>query len=363
MVRTARDERLWEAAKEAAAKQKREGDYAYVMGVYQHMKGDSDDGKTSKGRPRLVVPSNVLSKMRAPGMAGGFGFATLPSAGGGSPPGVIPGTAGVEIPLYRERLMLEADARRAASMSPVLVCTRIEDVAKGLGLPEEQSTSLGRLVRGEADAAENEAVFRKNVMLALVEHGVSPTARRTMLYRALDWWGRMGGGAAARNAIERGWRNSMRRIDGDPAPALLMRAYAPNTMTSAVGPPKQPPGPRPRLLAPASALSSHGPPLQGLADPVRTSLRTRRALPPGAVRIHFSEDRRGYVRSVKEDDGTWRVLGRIHPDHVPDEVKKEAPDLPESSVHPGSPAKGKEPVTDAAGHAVSADGRLVAAHA
>jgi hypothetical protein len=38
VVRTPRDERLWRKAKESAARQGRAGDWAYVMGIFQHMK-------------------------------------------------------------------------------------------------------------------------------------------------------------------------------------------------------------------------------------------------------------------------------------------------------------------------------------
>ena len=38
VIRTARDERLWNMAKKSAARQGRGSDWAYVMGIFQHMK-------------------------------------------------------------------------------------------------------------------------------------------------------------------------------------------------------------------------------------------------------------------------------------------------------------------------------------
>jgi hypothetical protein len=38
VVKTARDERLWEMAKVQAAKEGRPDDYAYIMGIFMRMK-------------------------------------------------------------------------------------------------------------------------------------------------------------------------------------------------------------------------------------------------------------------------------------------------------------------------------------
>jgi len=52
-VKTKRDERLWEAAKQAATEQGRSEDWAYIMGIYQRMKGG---GKKRAAKSVLVLP-------------------------------------------------------------------------------------------------------------------------------------------------------------------------------------------------------------------------------------------------------------------------------------------------------------------
>lgn len=48
LVKTPRDERLWRRAKAQAAKKGRGGDYAYITGIYKHMKG----GTAGKGKKK-----------------------------------------------------------------------------------------------------------------------------------------------------------------------------------------------------------------------------------------------------------------------------------------------------------------------
>jgi hypothetical protein len=67
-VKTGRDERLWDKAKKLAAKQGRGKDWAYIMGIYQQMKGE----KAEKSL-RFVIP---LSKAEQLGL-----FGTTPIGG------------------------------------------------------------------------------------------------------------------------------------------------------------------------------------------------------------------------------------------------------------------------------------------
>lgn len=48
LVKTPQDERLWRAAKAAAAKQGRADDHAYIMGVFKRMKAHHGGGRADK---------------------------------------------------------------------------------------------------------------------------------------------------------------------------------------------------------------------------------------------------------------------------------------------------------------------------
>lgn len=49
VVKSERDEKLWNKAKKKAKEQGKGEDYAYIMGIYKKMKGDnSDNGDSEK---------------------------------------------------------------------------------------------------------------------------------------------------------------------------------------------------------------------------------------------------------------------------------------------------------------------------
>lgn len=48
VVKTEEDERLWKKAKEQAKKQGKGDDYAYIMGIFQKMKGNGDGSGSEK---------------------------------------------------------------------------------------------------------------------------------------------------------------------------------------------------------------------------------------------------------------------------------------------------------------------------
>lgn len=90
---------------------------------------------------------------------------------------------------------------------------------------------------------------------------------------------------------------------------------------------------------------------RGKGDPIlQTMGDSKRALPAGAVRVHFSQDRGGFVRAMKMSDGTWKILGKIHKDHEPTgKTAKKTPHLHTHHEHHESPLPGKEPVHDKKG--------------
>ena len=52
VVKTARDERLWEKARSQASSEGKSGNYAYVMGIYKRMKARQGAAK-SPHNPRM----------------------------------------------------------------------------------------------------------------------------------------------------------------------------------------------------------------------------------------------------------------------------------------------------------------------
>lgn len=52
VVKTARDERLWEKAKSQASSEGKSGNYAYIMGIYKRMKARQGAAK-SPHNPRM----------------------------------------------------------------------------------------------------------------------------------------------------------------------------------------------------------------------------------------------------------------------------------------------------------------------
>lgn len=67
VVRTPRDERLWRMAKASAARQGRAGDWAYVMGIFQHMKhrsGSEPVGNPDDDDADNIAPEFQLSASR-----------------------------------------------------------------------------------------------------------------------------------------------------------------------------------------------------------------------------------------------------------------------------------------------------------
>lgn len=95
---------------------------------------------------------------------------------------------------------------------------------------------------------------------------------------------------------------------------------------------------------------------RGRGDPIQQVMGdSKRALPAGTVRVHFSQDRGGFVRAMKMADGTWKILGKIHKDHEPTgKNAKKTPHLPGHKEHHESPKHGKEPIHTKHGKPVKA---------
>ena len=62
-VETKRDEEKWQKAKSIAAEAGREGDYAYIMGIYKHMKPDYEF-KSEGGKPKTASAARVVARFR-----------------------------------------------------------------------------------------------------------------------------------------------------------------------------------------------------------------------------------------------------------------------------------------------------------
>ena len=194
---------------------------------------------------------------------------------------------------------------------------RANDVAKGLGLDRQTEKRLGSMVRDAAHGAVNEAVFRQDLMGRLYSQaGLEPERRRAVFQRALMFWRTTDGGSARRQTLRKGRKTEL--------PVSAVREQASTKL----------------------GIPQHKLPQRGRADPVTQVMGdSKRAIPPGSVRVHYSKTRGGYVRAEKLPDGTWKILGKVHDKDGGSDKKKDAhPELHPKDEHPSSPPPGKEPV-------------------
>ena len=196
------------------------------------------------------------------------------------------------------------------------------DVAKGLGLSATAEQRLGGLVRDAAETAANEAVFRKDMTARLCgQLQLDADQRRAVLQRSVMFW---------RTAA-----------DGNRLPMQAVRHAA---LSKAVVGYVEPDDT-------SQGIPTHKVRQRGRTDPVRqVTGESKRAIPPGSIRLHFSRARNGYVRAEKMPDGTWRVLGKLHPEHAKDASKDKTPTLDPKQEHPTSPPPGTERLHTKEGH-------------
>lgn len=274
-----------------------------------------------------------------------LGISSSPYAAGERVPGqVLPRGSSVRSDALSGARALAPDVMLLAEQTPIprdqlllhpTAPARARDVAKGLGLDGALERRLGGVLSDTVHGAANEAEFRKDLMGRLIGVETLDTDRRRLIFqRGLAYW-RQAADAGELSHVRFGRRQR-----------LVVKADSP--LEGAGDEP---------------GIPTHKVRQRGRVDPVRQVMgQSRQALPAGAVRIHYSADRGGYVRAEKQPDGTWRVLGEVHKDHEPKgeaaEAAKKEPLQPKDE-HPSSSPKGKEPIHDSGGHVPSAQKPLL----
>lgn len=176
VVKTAEDERLWNKAKVQAEKQGRAKDYAYVMGIFQRMKGNKSETEVFTVDPDVLEKSfqNMRQLFTSSGMRRNI-------------PGQIPS---VTLPpsLTNPPVLKPKDmARHRMRMTnPVLTP---EGVTRDLGLDPAEETRMQQLVREQLRNANNEAVLRVTLAQAMnYSQAMDPAQRMALMDRALSYY-------------------------------------------------------------------------------------------------------------------------------------------------------------------------------
>lgn len=168
-VKTPRDEHLWSRAKEQAAKQGRAGDWAYVMGIYQRMKGSKSLEKGWNESANLSIAA-ALAQHR----------------GGRHPVGVPD----------RQRLREEREIMAAAQTPPrpfkasmllddATTPLRIEGIVRNLGMDVRQERDWITYLENAFHAAANEVTLRRMVMDKCQGDNLHPAQRKLIMQRSL----------------------------------------------------------------------------------------------------------------------------------------------------------------------------------
>lgn len=163
VVKTAKDEGHWNKAKKLAAKQGRAKDWAYIMGIYQKMSGDSAPEKMNKSTTCALSPMFILTKW----------------------PGQVPSRENID--LLRQTKQMPSEPTLAQMFEPTGKYMRPESVVDGLGLDRaKQNEWIGLL--GKALSARNELTVRHELVSKMLADRMAPELRRALFSRALSYY-------------------------------------------------------------------------------------------------------------------------------------------------------------------------------
>lgn len=166
VVHTAKDEHLWELAKEQAAKQEKSKDWGYIMGIYQKMKGNKT---LEKG---LGIPVHKFSAY-------------------GTYNGLVPGATtplAVRAIMNPEVLLTEKPPAFTIDRffdAPILTA---QDTVRNLGLSKALESNIYNLIEKEADSSLNQLAFQKSINSSLMESGLSPELQSIINSRAKKYY-------------------------------------------------------------------------------------------------------------------------------------------------------------------------------
>jgi len=163
VVKNAKDEGHWNKAKALAAKQGRAKDWAYIMGIYQKMSGDSAPEKMSKSTTCALSPQFILTKW----------------------PGQVPSRENID--LLRQTKQMPSEPTLAQMFEPTGRYMSPASVVDGLGLDRaKQNEWVGLL--GKALSARNELTVRHELVTKMLSDRMAPELRRALFSRALSYY-------------------------------------------------------------------------------------------------------------------------------------------------------------------------------
>lgn len=222
LVHTKRDERLWNEAKKQAAKQGRAEDWAYVVGIFQRMKGVSKSkqkdlipgGLADKKKPEDFDPEDLKAGVKVerehtsnPAIATEIAMDHLTE----DPKyykklkrmeksiSVHPMYATERMPFMRLEIPPRLDPDVEAMLKPrdfdakalLLhdgVMLRPQAVSGNLGLDTVKEMEWTHRIEMEGNSAPNEAVFRQAIHAALRDETWDPELKSAFMARALQYY-------------------------------------------------------------------------------------------------------------------------------------------------------------------------------
>jgi hypothetical protein len=161
VVKTPRDERLWDKAKKQAEKQGHTKDWAYVMGIYQHMKGISKSEDLGKS---MVLPR--AAEYRIPG----------------------------QVPTQAAIASLAGLTARPAPMSEARFLAQsghhfsVDSVVQGLGLNLQGQAYWKKALEDIIYGSKNELVLKQRLIERLIQEKADLGLRKALYERAVIHW-------------------------------------------------------------------------------------------------------------------------------------------------------------------------------
>lgn len=290
-VRTEKDEARWADAKKQAAKEGKANNYAYITSIYKEM---SKSLELNKGNPPSASQSPLLF-----GIGSTFAHGQVPHITVTKKPSLAADVDPEKMPTPKTALELKL---------PLGPFNSAKDAVHGMGMPLHAEQGWATAFERTAQQSDNELRFKQNLMGKLLETFADDGATRREMYQR---------GLAYYRGLDR------------PKESAALTLKAKKKESSPLG--------SRGLTREARASSSRGGhklQLHGRKDPVlEVQQQTKRALPAGSVRVHYSAEHKGYVEAMKRADGTWKVLGSAHDKKDKKPKEKHDHSKPKLTVH------------------------------
>ena len=290
-VRTEKDEARWADAKKQAAKEGKANNYAYITSIYKQM---SKSAALNKGNPPSASQSPLLF-----GIGSTFAHGQVPKITVIKKPSLAADIDPANMPTPKTALELKL---------PLGPFNSAKDAVHGMGMPLHAEQGWATAFERAAQQSNNELRFKQTLMGKLLETFADDgSTRREMYQRGLAYY----------RGLDRPKESA----------ALTLKAKKKESSPfSSRG--------LTREARASSGRGGHKLQLHGRKDPVlEVQQQTKRALPAGSVRVHYSAEHKGYVEAMKRADGTWKVLGSAHDKKDKKPKEKQDHSKPRLTVH------------------------------